>query len=134
MKKNKKINIAIIGLGNIGSNLYKHLIQNKKSIVEKNNTDFEVKYVSARNKNKKRGIRIPNKKWLKNYLQATRLSDVDVIVEVIGGAEGPAKHLVFNAIKNIKVTPAAHRYFKFDSSSNLFGLTIEYALGKLISD
>ena len=109
MKKNKKINIAIIGLGNIGSNLYKHLIQNKKSIVEKNNTDFEVKYVSARNKNKKRGIRIPNKKWLKNYLQATRLSDVDVIVEVIGGAEGPAKHLVFNAIKNKKHVITANK-------------------------
>ena len=31
MKKNK-YNIAIVGLGNIGLNLYKHLIQNKKSI------------------------------------------------------------------------------------------------------
>ena len=35
MKKNK-FNIAIVGLGNIGLNLYKHLVQNKLSIKKKN--------------------------------------------------------------------------------------------------
>ena len=34
MKKNK-FNIAIVGLGNIGLNLYKHLVQNKSSIKKK---------------------------------------------------------------------------------------------------
>ena len=32
-------------------------------------------------------------------------------------------------IKKRKVTPDAHRYFKSDSSSNLFGLIIEWASG-----
>ena len=41
---------------------------------------------------------------------------------------------LFNEIKNIKDTPAAHKYFKFDLSSNLFGLTIEKAFGNFISD
>ena len=83
MKKNKKLNIAIVGLGNIGLNLYRHLVKNRKSIIEKNNINFEVKYVSAKNKNKKRRINIPKKKWLKNYLLAARLTDVDVVVEVV---------------------------------------------------
>ena len=39
------------------------------------------------------------KKWLNNYLDATKKKDVDLIVELIGGAEGPAKKLVFNAFK-----------------------------------
>ena len=30
---------------------YQHLVKNKKSIIEKNNISFEVKYVSAKNKN-----------------------------------------------------------------------------------
>ena len=59
MKKSRKLNIAIVGLGNIGSNLYRQLIKNKKSIIEKNNINFEVKYVSAKNRNKKRRINIP---------------------------------------------------------------------------
>ena len=52
----KKINLAIVGLGNIGLNLYKHLIKNKKSIIEKNNVFFDIKYVSAKIKKKTRYI------------------------------------------------------------------------------
>ena len=37
MRKKKKLNIAIVGLGNIGSNLYKHLIKNRESIKRKTN-------------------------------------------------------------------------------------------------
>ena len=33
----RKLNIAIIGLGNIGSYLYKYLNDNKKILTEKNN-------------------------------------------------------------------------------------------------
>ena len=91
--KNKKIyKIAIVGLGNIGSYLYNFLNKNKKNICAKNSSNFEISYVSARNKNKKRNIKIIKKKWLKNYLDATKLKNVDVIVELIGGAEGPAKN------------------------------------------
>ena len=48
MTKKKNFNLAIVGLGNIGLNLYKHLIKNKKSIIEKNNVFFDIKYVSAK--------------------------------------------------------------------------------------
>ena len=55
MTKKKNFNLAIVGLGNIGLNLYRHLIKNKKSIVEKNNVNFDIKYVSAKNIKKKKG-------------------------------------------------------------------------------
>ena len=109
MYRNKKINIAIVGLGNIGINLYSHLIKNKKNIIKKNNINFDIKYVSAKNKNKKRKIKIPKKKWLKNYLQAAKLKDIDIVVELIGGSQGPAKKLVFEAIKNGKHVVTANK-------------------------
>ena len=109
MKRKRKLNIAIVGLGNIGTNLYMHLIKNKKSIIAKNNINFEVKYVSAKNINKKRKIKIPKKKWLKNYLLASKLSDIDIVVELIGGSEGAAKKLVFNSIKNKKHVITANK-------------------------
>ena len=109
MKYKKKINIAIVGLGNIGSNLYKHLVNNKQSIIEKNNVDFEIKYVAAKSKNKKRKIKIPKNKWLNNYLDASRLHDVDIVVELIGGADGAAKKLVYNSLLNKKHVITANK-------------------------
>ena len=105
----KKINIAIIGLGNIGSYLFKYLNDNKKILTEKNNCRPIVKYVSAKNFKKKRNIKIKKTQWLKNYLDSTKLDDVDLIVELIGGAEGPAKKLVFEALKNKKHIVTANK-------------------------
>ena len=105
----KKLNIAIIGLGNIGSYLFKYLNDNKKILTEKNNCLPVVKYVCAKNIKKKRKIKIKKNQWIKNYLNATKLNDVDLIVELIGGAEGPAKKLVFNALKNKKHVVTANK-------------------------
>ena len=98
----RRLNIAIVGLGNIGSNLFKYLNENKKILTEKNNCLPIVKYVSAKNKNKKRKINLRKVIWLKNYLDATKIKDVDLIVELIGGSDGAAK-LVFSALKNKKM-------------------------------
>ena len=105
----KKLNIAIIGLGNIGSYLFKYLNKNKKILTEKNNCLPIVKYVSARNKKKSRSIRVKKNQWLNNYLDATKFKDVDLIVELIGGAEGAAKKLVFSALKNKKHVVTANK-------------------------
>ena len=109
MKNNNKLNIAIVGLGNIGSYLYKYLKTNREILSKKNNCVPNIIFVSAKNKNKKRNIRINKKKWLKNYLDATKLKNVDIIVELIGGAEGAAKKLVFNALKNKKHVVTANK-------------------------
>jgi homoserine dehydrogenase len=105
----KKLNIAIIGLGNIGSYLFKYLNDNKYILTEKNNCIPIVKYVSAKNIKKKRNIKIKKVQWLKNYLDATKLDDVDLIIELIGGAEGAAKKLVFNALKKKKHVVTANK-------------------------
>ena len=105
----RKLNIAIIGLGNIGTYLFEYLNKNKKILTEKNNCLPVVKYVSARNRKKKRNIKIKKKQWLNNYLDATKLNDIDLIVELIGGAEGPAKKLVFNALRKKKHVVTANK-------------------------
>ena len=105
----RKLNIAIIGLGNIGSYLFKYLKENKNILTEKNNCVPIVKFVSAKNKKRKRNISIKKTQWLNNYIDATKNKNVDLIVELIGGAEGPAKKLVFNALKNKKHVVTANK-------------------------
>ena len=118
----KKLNIAIIGLGNIGSYLYKYLNKNKKILSKKNNCIPNVTYISAKNKKLNRGFKIDKSIWLDNYLDATKKKNVDLIVELIGGAEGPAKKLVFSALKNKKHVVTANKALiaKYgDSLSNI---------------
>jgi homoserine dehydrogenase len=105
----KKLKIAIVGLGNIGSYLFKYLNENKKILSKKNNCTPIITYVSARNKKRKRNINIKKNQWISNYLDTTTHKDVDLIIELIGGAEGPAKKLVFNALKNKKHVVTANK-------------------------
>ena len=103
------MNIAIIGLGNIGSYLFKYLKKNKNILTKKNNCIPNITYISAKNLNRKRDFKINKSLWLKNYLDATKLKKVDIIIELIGGADGPAKKLVFAALKNKKHVVTANK-------------------------
>ena len=103
------MNIAIVGLGNIGSYFYNYLKKNRDIIFNKTNVTPIIKYISARSFSKKRTVKIPKSLWLKNYFDETKPKNIDIIVELIGGAEGAAKKLVFAALKNKKHVITANK-------------------------
>ena len=105
----KKINIALAGFGNIGSYFYQILEKNKKNISIKTGKIPFIKYISAKSINKKRHVKIPKTKWVKNSLNLVFKDDVDIIVELIGGSEGAAKELVFSALRNKKHVITANK-------------------------
>ena len=105
----KKINIAIVGFGNIGSYFYRTLEKNKKKIRAKTGKIPVVKYICTKNVNKKRKIKFPKSKWVKNALDLTRKKDVDLIVELVGGSDGIAKKLIFSALRNKKHVVTANK-------------------------
>ena len=57
---------GIIGLGNIGTYLYKFLNKNKQILSKKNNCIPNIIYVSAKNIKRKRGIKIRKNQFLSN--------------------------------------------------------------------
>ena len=105
----RKLNIAIIGLGNIGSYLFNYLKKNKKKLAAKNNCIPNIVYISAKNKKRRKNIRYKKNQWLNNYLVDTRSKNVDLIIELIGGSDGAAKKLVFSALKNKKHVVTANK-------------------------
>ncbi len=107
--RTEKINIAIAGFGNIGSYFYKTVEKNKIDISIKTGKIPFIKYICAKNLKKKRKIKIPIKKWIKNIKSLTKKKDVDIIIELIGGSEGPAKKLVFESLKNKKHVITANK-------------------------
>ncbi len=105
----KKLNIVVVGLGNIGSYFFDYLQKNKNTLFNKTNVEPNVLYVSARSLAKKRTVKIPKRLWLKDCLSATKLKNVDIIIELIGGADGIAKKLVYAALRNKKHVITANK-------------------------
>ena len=68
----KRLNIAIIGLGNIGSYLLNYLNKNKKILSKKNNCIPNVLFVSAKNKKRKRKIKIKKKIVVKKLFRCNK--------------------------------------------------------------
>ena len=57
----KKIyNVAIVGLGQIGSYLYKEILSKKKEIQKKTGKIVNIVAISAKNKKKNRGFKVNN--------------------------------------------------------------------------
>ena len=65
---NKFINIAIVGLGQIGIYLYNELNIKKKEIEVKTGKKIKIVAISAKNKNKKRNFKIDKKIFYSNPL------------------------------------------------------------------
>ena len=98
MKNN--INIAVVGLGQVGSYLLNELNTKKKDIELKTGKKINVVAVSARNINKKRQFKIDKKIFFKNPLEIFNKKKVDILFEAIGQSDGISKKIVETALKN----------------------------------
>lgn len=96
---NKTLNIAVIGLGNIGSYLLNELNKKKKEIEIKTSKKINVVAISARNINKKRKFKINKKIFYKNPLKILKEKKIDILFELIGLSDGVSKKIVEQSLK-----------------------------------
>ena len=105
----KKIGIGIVGLGNIGSCLYKEIISKKKDIGLKTHTNINIVAISAKNTNKKRNFKVRRNIFFKNALDVTKNPKVNIVIELIGFSDGISKKVVEEALKNKKHVITANK-------------------------
>ena len=96
---NKTLNIAVIGLGNIGSYLLNELNKKKKEIEIKTSKKINVVAISARNINKKRKFKINKKLFYNNPLKILKEKKIDILFELIGLSDGVSKKIVEQSLK-----------------------------------
>ena len=94
------VNVAVVGLGQVGSYLFNELIVKKKDIELKTGKRVNVVAISAKNINKKRKYKINRKIFYKNPFEIFKKEKVDILFEVIGQSDGVSKKLVETALKN----------------------------------
>ena len=96
----KNINIALVGLGQVGIFLYNELNLKKKEIEIKTGKRINIVAISAKNKNKKRRFNIDKKIFYSNPLKIFKEKKIDILFECIGLSDGISKKIVEYALKN----------------------------------
>ena len=111
-----KLKIGIIGLGTVGTGVYKTL-QNVENV--------EIIKIAVKNINKPRSVELPSHILTDNPYDIVNDASIDVVVELIGGVE-PAWDYISTAIKNGKHIVTANKELLAKKGEELFNLAEEY--------
>jgi len=103
------LKIGIAGLGTVGAGVVKLLAEHGALLSLRGGRPLKLVAVSARSRTKKRDIDLGKVRWEKNALALATASDIDVVVELIGGSGGIARQLVQTALRSGKHVVTANK-------------------------
>lgn len=84
------LRLAIAGLGTVGAGVIRLLSTNRDLIAARAGRPIEVVAVSARDRNRDRAVDLSGFAWEDDMSALAHRDDVDVVLELVGGADGPA--------------------------------------------
>jgi homoserine dehydrogenase len=93
------LRIGIAGLGTVGASLVRILQQRRNELAITCGRAIEIIAVSARDRTRDRGIDLTGITWFDTPEQLAAEADIDVFVELVGGASGSADVAVRAALK-----------------------------------
>lgn len=81
------IKVGILGLGTVGTGVYKVLVNNSANIAQKVGVTLEVKKILERDLDRDRGIAIPRELFTQDLNEILDDPEINIVVEVLGGIE-----------------------------------------------
>ncbi|MEJ5977243.1 homoserine dehydrogenase [Novosphingobium sp. PS1R-30] len=103
------LRIALAGLGTVGGGVIRLIETNAALITRRAGRPIEIVAVSARDRGKDRGVDLSRYAWEDDMTAMAARDDVDAVVELVGGADGPALTLARNAIQHGKSLVTANK-------------------------
>ncbi len=112
----EKLRIGLIGLGTVGSGVYKSL---------QNFDNVEIVKIAVRNINKSRSVEVPTTMLTDNPYDVVNDPSIDVVVELMGGV-APAWDYINTALENGKHIVTANKELLAKKGEELFNLSEEH--------
>ncbi|MEH6757210.1 MAG: homoserine dehydrogenase [Parasphingorhabdus sp.] len=103
------LRIALAGLGTVGSGVIRLINENGAMIAQRAGRPISIVAVSARDRARDRGVDLSPYKWVDDMGDFGSDPDIDCVVEMIGGSEGPALDLARTSLKQGKSFVTANK-------------------------
>ena len=103
------LRLGIAGLGTVGTGTVKIVRQKAHLLAVRAGRPIEISAVSARTRDKDRGVNLAAYDWEDDPVALAKRDDVDVFVELMGGSDGPAKAATEAALKAGKDVVTANK-------------------------
>ncbi|MBB4100891.1 homoserine dehydrogenase [Sphingomonas kyeonggiensis] len=126
------LRIALAGLGTVGAGVIRLIDANGELIARRAGRPIEVVAVSARDRAKDRGVDITRFDWVDDTAELARHPRADVVVELVGGSDGPALALARASLAGGKsfVTAnkamIAHHGLELANAAETAGLALKF--------
>ena len=101
--------LGIAGLGAVGVGVLRVATTHARMLAEKAGRPIRIAAVSARDRNRDRGVALDECAWEDDAVRLADRDDVDCVVEAVGGSDGPARRLVERALANGKHVVTANK-------------------------
>jgi homoserine dehydrogenase len=98
----KALRVALAGLGTVGAGVVKLIDANREIVERRAGCGIEIVAVSARDRARDRGVDLSRFDWVDDAAELAKRGDIDVVVELIGGSDGPALTIARNTIAGAK--------------------------------
>jgi homoserine dehydrogenase len=120
----RKINVGIIGFGNIGCGVVKILSSRKSLLAQKIETEILIKKICDKDLTRKRDVAVDKALFTSDAYEIINDPGIDIIVELMGGIN-PAKEFILAALKKGKHVVTANKALLAEHGNELFREAVE---------
>jgi homoserine dehydrogenase len=103
------LRVGIAGLGTVGASVIRLLDRQSAALASRTGRSIKVVAVSARERNRDRGVDLTGVTWFDDPVALARSNDIDLFVELMGGSEGAAREAVQVALQSGKSVVTANK-------------------------
>ncbi len=115
----KKINVGLIGFGNVGCGVIKILNERKGYLIDKTGSQIFIKKVCDKDITSKRNVSIDKSLLTSDVQEIFDDPQIDIVVELIGGIH-PAKEFIIEALEKGKSVVTANKALLAEYGRELF--------------
>ncbi len=104
----RPVKLGLLGLGTVGSGVYRILQENHEIICKRAGTEFEIAKILVRDLQKPRGVEIDPRKLTTSIADILEDPEISVVIELMGGLE-PAYQYILAALERGKHVVTANK-------------------------